>query len=215
MTRVILIRHGKTSWNQSRRIQGGNNDTVLDEEGKHQCHCLAERFKNEKIVAVYSSSMSRAMGTAEAIADSHNLEVIRETAFREINCGTLEGAETRDIGSRLQKLVNGGNEDELLFKGCGGESCEQLQNRAWTAILEKVEKHLDGTIVLVSHYFVIASLLCAAVGIPATQLGRFRFGEASISIINFDSYGPFLSLFNDRCHLTPSFSPVQGCLGRL
>ena len=204
MTRVILIRHGKTCWNQSHRIQGGSNDTVLDEEGERQCRCLAERFKNEKIVAVYSSPMYRAMGTAKAIADSHNLEVIQEKAFREMNCGTLEGAETRDIGSRLQKLIKGGTEDELLFKSCGGESCDQLQNRVLTAILEKVEKHQHGTIVVVSHYFVIASILCASVGIPATQLGRFRFGEASISIINFDSYGPFLSLFNDCCHLTPS-----------
>ena len=121
-----------------------------------------------------------------------------------MNCGTLEGAEIEDIGSRLQKLVKGGNEDELLFKGCGGESCDQLQNRAWTTILEKVEKNQGGTIVVVSHYFVLASILCAAVGIPATKLGRFRMGVTSISIVSFDSYGPFLSLFNDRCHLTPA-----------
>ena len=201
MTKVILIRHGQTSWNQSRRIQGGNNDTVLDEEGERQCRCLAQRLKKENIEAVYSSPLSRAMGTAQWIAGGHNLDVIEEPAFREMNCGTLEGAEIRDIGSRLQKLVNGGNEDELLFKGRGGESCDQLQSRDWTAILEKVEKHQDGTIVVVSHYFVLASILCAAVGIPATQLGRFRMGAASVCIVSFDSYGPFLSLFNDRCHV--------------
>ncbi len=205
MTKVILIRHGQTSWNQSRRMQGGNNDTVLDEEGERECRCLAERLKKENIKAVYSSPLSRAMGTAQWIADGHNLDVIEEPAFREMNCGTLEGAEIRDIGPRLQKLVMGGNEDELLFKRCGGESCDQLQNRAWTAILEKVEKHQDDTIVVVSHYFVLASILCAAVGIPATQLGRFRIGGTSICIVSFDSYGPFLSLFNDRCHLTPAY----------
>jgi broad specificity phosphatase PhoE len=204
VTRVILIRHGQTSWNQSRRIQGGNNESVLDDEGERQCHCLAERLKEENIKAVYSSPLSRAMGTARWIAEGHNLEVIKEPAFREMNCGTLEGAEIRDIGSRLQKLVEGGNEDELLFKSCGGESCDQLQNRAWTGILEKVEKHQDGTIVVVSHYFVLASILCAAVGIPATQLGRFRIGQTSISIVSFDAYGPFVSQFNDRCHLIPA-----------
>jgi broad specificity phosphatase PhoE len=145
-------------------MQGGNNDTVLDEEGERECRCLAERLKKENIKAVYSSPLSRAMGTAQWIADGHNLDVIEEPAFREMNCGTLEGAEIRDIGPRLQKLVMGGNEDELLFKRCGGESCDQLQNRAWTAILEKVEKHQDDTIVVVSHYFVLASILCAAVG---------------------------------------------------
>ncbi len=204
MTRVRLIRHGQTSWNQSRRIQGGNNDTILDEEGERQCRCLAERLKRENINAVYSSPLGRAMGTAQWIAYGHNLEVIEEPAFREMNCGTLEGVEISDIGSRLQKLARGGNEDELLFKSCGGESCDQLQNRAWTAILEKVDKHQDGVIVVVSHYFVLASILCAAVGIPATQLGRFRMGVTSVSIVSFDSYGPFLSLFNDRCHLTPT-----------
>jgi broad specificity phosphatase PhoE len=204
VTRVILIRHGQTSWNQSRRIQGGNNDIVLDEEGERQCRCLAERLKKENINAVYSSPLSRAKGTAQRVADGHNLEVIEEPAFREMNCGTLEGAEIRDIGSRLQKLVQGGNEDELLFKSCGGESCDQLQRRAWTAILEKVMRHQDGTIVVVSHYFVLAAILCAAVGIPVTQLGRFRVGVTSVSIVGFDSYGPFLSLYNDRCHLAPA-----------
>jgi len=204
VTKVLLIRHAQTSWNQSRRLQGGNADTVLDAEGDRQCRCLAERLKKDDIKAVYSSPLSRAMGTAQWIADAHNLPVIEEPAFREMNCGALEGAEIDDIGSRLQKLIQGGNEDELLFKGCGGESCDQLQNRAWSAILEKVETHRDGTIAVVSHYFAIAAILSAAVGIPATQLGRFRIGATSVSIVGFDSYGPSLSLFNDRSHLTPA-----------
>jgi broad specificity phosphatase PhoE len=161
-------------------------------------------LKKENISAIYSSPLSRAMGTARCIAEGRNLEVIQEPAFREMNCGTLEGAEIKDIGSRLQKLIAGGNEDELLFKDRGGESCDQLQDRAWTAILEKVEKHQGSTIVVVSHYFVLASILCAAVGIPATQLGRFRMGQTSISVISFDGYGPFVSQFNDRCHLIPA-----------
>lgn len=204
MTKVILVRHGQTSWNQSRRLQGGSNDTVLDAEGERQCRRLAQRLKKEDIKAVYSSPLSRAMGTAQWIADCHNLDVIEEPAFCEMLCGTLEGAEISDIGSRLQQLIEGGSEDELLFKNCGGESCAQLQHRAWTAILEKVERHRDNTIVVISHYFVLASILCAAIGIPATQLGRFRIGGTSISIVSFDAYGPFLSLFNDRSHLTPA-----------
>jgi len=202
VTKVLLIRHAQTSWNQSRRVQGGNNDTVLDAEGDRQCRFLTQRLKKEDIKAVYSSPLSRAMGTAQWIADSHGLEVIAEPAFREMDCGTLEGAEIDDIGSRLQMLIQGGSEDELLFKGCGGESCAELQNRAWNAILQKVEAHQDGTIAVVSHYFVLGAIFCAAVGIPATQLGRFRIGATSVSIVGFDSYGPSLSLFNDRSHLT-------------
>jgi broad specificity phosphatase PhoE len=199
---IILIRHGQTSWNESRRIQGGNNDTILNQEGERQCHRLSERLKKETIQAVYSSPMSRAMGTARLIADRHNLEVIQAPELREIDCGTMEGMAIREIGSRLQLLVKGGNEGELLFKNYGGESLDELQKRAWNAILRMVEKYPNGTIVAVSHYFVIAAILCAVMNLPATQLGRFRMGETSISIISFDTHGPFISLFNDRCHLT-------------
>ena len=202
MTNVILVRHAQTSWNQSRRIQGGDNDTLLDETGERQCRSLAERLKEEKIDAVYSSPLSRALATARRVARDRGVEVIEEPAFREMSCGALEGRQIADIGSRLQRLLKGGNEDELLFKSCGGESCEQLRERTWSAILEKVARHRDGTILVVSHYFVIASILCAVLGIPATQLGRFRLGVTSISTLSFDAYGPFLTLYNDRCHVT-------------
>jgi broad specificity phosphatase PhoE len=201
LTNVILVRHAQTSWNQSRRIQGGDNDTVLDETGERQCRSLAARLSKENINAVYSSPLNRAIATARWIARDHGVDVIEEPAFREMNCGTLEGTEIADIGSRLQRLLKGGNEDELLFKSCGGESCEQLVERTWSAILEKVARHRDGSFVVVSHYFAIASILCAVLGIPATQLGRFRLGVTSISTVSFDSYGPFLTLYNDRCHV--------------
>lgn len=200
-TRIILVRHAQTTWNESRRIQGGNSDTLLNEEGGKQCLCLAERLKREKIQAVYSSPMSRAISTAEAIADCYGLEVKVEPALREINCGTMEGASIKDIGSRLQKLVQGGDENDLLFKNCGGESLKELQERAWNAVKRIAKEYPDGTVVVVGHYFVISAILCAVLDLPATDVGRFRIGETSISIVSFDGYGPFLSLFNDRCHL--------------
>jgi broad specificity phosphatase PhoE len=200
-TNVFLIRHAQTSWNQLRRIQGGNNDNVLDEEGERQCRSLAERLRKENIAAVYASPLSRAMATARCIADGR-CDVIEEPAFREMNCGTMEGAAMTDIGARLQSLVKGGDEDELLFTRCGGESCEQVRDRAWAAIVDKADRHRDSSIAVVSHYFVIAAVLCGVVGLPATQLGRFRLGVTSISTVNFDSYGAFLTLYNDRCHLS-------------
>ena len=202
MLKVILVRHGQTGWNQERRIQGGNADTKINTEGERQCSCLALKLQTEKVAAVYSSPMSRALYTAEAVAKCHNLPVTTDPDLREINCGTMEGVPIGDIGHRLQTLVQGGNEDELLFKQCGGESLEQLKDRAWGSIQRIAKTHTDGTVVVVSHYFTIAVILCTVLGLPPTQLGRFRLGETSVSNIMFDEkYGPFLALFNDRCHL--------------
>ena len=201
MVRVILIRHAQTSWNQVRRIQGGNSDTRLNEEGERQRRCLALKLKTEQIQAVYSSPLRRAMDTARAIADAQGLEVIAEPALKEINCGTLEGTPAREIGNRLRQLLLGGDEGALLFKKCGGESLEELRERAWGAIQRLASRHPDEVIAVVSHYFVIAVILCAVLDHPVSQIGKFRLGETSISTVIFGDSGPYLSLFNDRCHL--------------
>jgi broad specificity phosphatase PhoE len=87
------------------------------------------------------------------------------------------------------RRVQGGNHDATL--NAEGE-------RQGRCLAEKLRKE---KIVAVSHHFVLTVILCAVMGIPAAQMGRFRINESSVSIVSFDPYGPFLSLFNDRCHL--------------
>ncbi|WP_337019427.1 histidine phosphatase family protein, partial [Oceanobacillus massiliensis] len=68
MTEIGLIRHGSTAWNKERRAQG-SSDIPLDEEGLMQAKLVAERLSAEKWDVMYSSDLSRARQTAEAIAD--------------------------------------------------------------------------------------------------------------------------------------------------
>ena len=91
MVQVILVRHGETDWNKSLRIQGGNSDTELNEKGQQQAEWLGLRLKQERIQAVYSSPLKRALDTAQAIAHHHQLEVQIEPALKELNVGELEG----------------------------------------------------------------------------------------------------------------------------
>jgi broad specificity phosphatase PhoE len=55
---------------------------------------------------------------------------------------------------------------------------------------------------LVSHYFVILTVICAALGMPLAGLRRFRIQVASISILDFKNGKPCLSLLGDTCHLS-------------
>lgn len=210
MVEVILVRHGETDWNRLHRIQGGNSDTPLNENGAGQARAIALRLKTEKIQAVYSSPLQRAVNTALTIAQEHRLEVQTEPSFKELNVAGLEGVETSAMGKRLDEL--------LILKGhpsgqiktredvwtglelAGGESLAQLQQRAWTALQHIVRKH-DGTIVVVTHQFVIQCLICAVLNLPVTQANRMRMTVGSISRIVFDERGARLTLFNDTCYL--------------
>ena len=85
----------------------------------------------------------------------------------------------------------------------GGESLAAVQQRAWGVVQSIVNGHSDGVIVIVSHYFVIMTVICTVLGLPVSQIRRLRFSVGSISSIVFDSSGqpPYLALFNDTCHL--------------
>ena len=192
--RIILVRHGETDWNKEKRIQGGLTNTPLNDLGRKQAEKLALRFKQDDIRAVYSSPLDRSLDTARAIARYHRLEVSIEPALREIEAGELEGVATSDMGKRLSELLT---QHGVATRLPGGESLAEVQRRSWDAVRRLSRKHPDGVIVLVSHFFVILAVICSVLGLPLSQLGRFRMGNGSISIINLGGPVPWLELFND------------------
>ncbi|MFC1894272.1 histidine phosphatase family protein [Chloroflexota bacterium] len=211
MVQVILVRHGETDWNRSRRVQGGGSDTYLNNTGKEQAEALAERFKPETIQAVYSSPLQRALHTAQAIARHHRLEVQVEPALSELNVGKLEGTQVESLGKRLDELLTVPGQDKTQEDGketlwrkiedVGGESLAELQRRAWGTIQHIVNRHPDSVIVAVSHYFTILTIICAVLDLPLSQIGRFRLGVSGVSTIVFDGPVARLTSFSDICHL--------------
>ena len=200
MVKIILVRHGETEWNKLKRIQGGGSDTPLNEKGVQQAQSLALKLKPERVQAIYSSRLQRALDTALAIARYHQLEVDSEPSLNEIDAGEMEGTPIDKIGSHLDQLLI--KQDGSIFKTHGGESLAEVQQRAWSTIQRLVDKHHDGVIVVVSHYFAILTIICTVLNLPLSQIGRLRLAPGSISTIVFDEQAMRLVLFNDNCHLS-------------
>ncbi len=68
-TTIYLVRHAE-------KDKDGTRDPNLTKSGKERAMGLAERLKNEKLTAVYSSDYKRTRQTAQPIADQQNLEII-------------------------------------------------------------------------------------------------------------------------------------------
>ena len=96
MTRITFIRHGQTLWNQLRKYQG-HSDIPLNSTGIQQARRVAERLSKETLHAVYSSDLSRAVQTAQAIAQKHELSVQTLGGFREMDFGLWEGLTYEEI----------------------------------------------------------------------------------------------------------------------
>jgi probable phosphoglycerate mutase len=70
--RILLIRHGETEWNRIHRFQG-RIDITLNQGGVDQAQALARALNNERLVAIYSSPLTRAMETARLVKVFHRV----------------------------------------------------------------------------------------------------------------------------------------------
>ena len=83
MTRIILARHGETTWNIEGRYQG-QEDTPLSERGLNQGQLLAAGLRNVPIDLCISSPLQRSFQTCKFCADLHNLPVATDDRLMEI-----------------------------------------------------------------------------------------------------------------------------------
>ena len=103
MTRVYLVRHGTTEWNKE-EIFRGRLDCKLNETGQAEARALAGYFTEIPLQAIYSSPLSRAMGTAQAVAEAKGLRVIPEPAFIDIDFGEWQGLPLKEVREKYPDL---------------------------------------------------------------------------------------------------------------
>jgi len=199
--RLILVRHGETSWNNQGRIQGCRSDTELSQKGRAQAEKIAIALRREKPDAVYSSNLKRARETARAIAQDCQLEVELNDDLREIDAGELEGLLGKELGGQYSNFWNEWRKGSPSLHIPGGESLEELQMRAWRSIQCITEKHPDEVVVVVSHFFVNKTIICQALGLDLRDMGRLRQDPAAVNILELANRRNTLLLLNDTCHL--------------
>ncbi|CQR71281.1 Phosphoserine phosphatase 1 [Sporomusa ovata DSM 2662] len=200
MTRLIVVRHGQTVWNLERKYQG-HSDIALTDKGLRQAEAVGARLAEEKIDAVYASDLSRAFKTAEYIAAKHSLTVSVVPALREIKFGDWEGLTYEQISAQWPGLLGKlwTTPDELQIPG--GESFQQLKERAYAAIEKIVAAHPDQTVAVVAHGGTIGTILCAMLGIHLNHVWNIRQDNTAVNIIEYYDGRPTITLLNCVRHL--------------
>lgn len=88
--RLVLLRHGQTTFNADRRIQG-QLDAPLSGEGHHQARVAAAGLAGLDPVLVWSSDLARAADTAAYVAEACGLEAVPDPRLREFHLGERQG----------------------------------------------------------------------------------------------------------------------------
>jgi len=201
MSRLLLVRHGETELNSAERYWG-QSDVKLSPLGLRQAEKLRDRLATEKIDAVYSSDLQRALAMAKTIASRHQLDVITCAELREINFGKLEGLNFEEISQLFPEFAAKWKvQRNTNIEFPGGESLNQLHNRV-SNFVGRLQKHKAGeTVLIVAHTGVLLSLICQLMGVELKYIYRIRLDLASLSILETYSTGAILTLLNDVSHL--------------
>jgi len=200
MTRLILIRHGETEWNETRRFQG-ISDIPLSPKGMDQALALARSLEKERLAAIYTSPLIRARQTAACLARHHSCPLVVIEDLKELNQGRLEGLTGEDLRRDFPGFISKWMAEPGETVLPGGESLGDLQRRAWIRIEDLLQKHPEETVAVVAHSFVILTVLCRALELPLQAFRRFRQDPTAKSILEFSERGASLRCLNDTCHL--------------
>ena len=200
MVKIFLVRHGQTLWNSEQKYMG-SSDIALTEDGVRQAEKLADRLAAEKIGAVLASDLSRARTTAEAIAGRHGLPVLSDIGLREMDFGEWEGLTYAQIMEKWPELLQNLYENPGEQCPPGGESANQVRQRATAALAEGVAGHPGKNLVVVAHGGVNRLLLCQALGLPTRQMWQIGQDAAALNILYWEQDAWTLAVWNDTCHL--------------
>ena len=110
MTKIILVRHGHVEGILPERFRG-RADLPLTVEGRRQADATARRIhKSWTPTAVYTSPLSRARATAEAIGKPAGLSPTSHDGLMDIDYGSWQGLTPDQVKTRWPEALDTGIE---------------------------------------------------------------------------------------------------------
>ena len=200
---LLLIRHGESVANTEGRLQG-QMDSPLTEQGREQADALARRLVRERwpVSSIYSSDLCRATDTAAILGAALQAPVLLDERLREYDVGVLAGLTRADIEQQYPELWRMSRQSPIWPAVPGEEGNEAFGQRI-TSVLDDIRSaHEDEQVIaVVSHGRTLGMMLMYLLGIDLGRRTPFRFGNASLTVLEVRPHANVLACLNDMCHL--------------
>jgi len=168
VSRLVIVRHGRTGYNASHLIQG-QLDVELDQVGRAEAAAVAPRLAALEPAVIVSSDLRRAADTAAALATLTGLPVRLDPRLRERSFGQWQGLHGSEISERFPEEYarwQAGKEVD----GCGVEELDDLAKRASAAFEDAADLAPGGTVMVFCHGGTAKYGVAALLGWPASVL---------------------------------------------
>jgi glucosyl-3-phosphoglycerate phosphatase len=164
--RLLLLRHGRTAWNESGRAQG-HADIELDDTGHAQAAAAAHQIAALGPSALWASDLARARQTADHLAAACGLPVSCDARLREFDVGERQGLTLDEFAERHPDEYAAWVKGDGLLPVKGGETAEDVERRMVPVLRECLDS-LDpgGTGVVVTHGAAMKVAVAGLLGWP-------------------------------------------------
>lgn len=200
MTTILAIRHGETAWNSDGRYQG-QTDVALNAAGRAQAARVAQALAGERIDAVYSSDLARAVQTAQALAEQSGVPLRIAADLREQHFGVFQGLLAREIDERWPDDHGRWLRREPDFGPPEGETRREFSARCVGAVSRLAREHPGQVLAIVCHGGVLDCLYRAAQALPLDVPRTWSLDNAAISRLRFDGHGLHIDAWGSTSHL--------------
>lgn len=208
MVRIILIRHGETTWNLEGRYQG-QEDTPLSKKGIAQGKAVGLALKHIPIDAAISGPLSRAFDTCRFAAKHHYLSIRTDERITEISHGKWEGIHADEIKKAYPKEFALWHTRPEQVQMPGGESLEDVRKRVREAFDCYAEEYQGKTVLVAAHDAVNKVILCDLMGLGLEYFWHFKQDNACINILEENKKNWRLVTLNSTTHLGYLFSGIE------
>ncbi len=150
LMRILLVRHGQSTWNAVGRWQGWA-DPPLSDLGRRQAALAVTSLAG--IDVAVSSDLQRAVETAALMVGPLGIDAVAvEPLLRERDVGEWTGLTRPEIEHRWPEAL------VAMTDPPGGESVTTLEDRVVAAVVKLAHSHPDASLLAVTHGGVIRCL---------------------------------------------------------
>ena len=196
--RIVLVRHGLSSFNLDQRIQGRDDLSTLSDQGAEQARRTGNALAEVPLAAVYSSPLQRARQTAALLLAAHGSlqDPLHVDELLEIDLAPWSGLRREEVRARHPEQERRWREAPETME------LDHPEGRRYNPLLELMEQagrfadrllaehagSLDSdrtdTVLVVAHNAILRCLMLQLLGLPASGFRRLRLDNAAISVLN-------------------------------
>ncbi len=213
--RLVLVRHGLSSFNEKGLIQGRTDDSYLTDKGYEQAFMSGEALSGINFNKIYSSPLVRAAETAKTIQKNlkvkHN--IIYDKNLLEVNLSSWSGLTIKEIKNKYpENYLLWKNDPESLKlkndKNLSYQPIQELYDQANKFIKNIIKIYLEkdeANILIIGHNAILRCLILSLIGRPKKGFRKIKLDNASFSILNIlkqrNSYKTQVECLNQTSHL--------------